>query len=256
MQFSIGSKINSGRFANVYIVTKNGKEYAAKLLPKHRIDIPDAKNQKMIEREIHNHKLVNGHPNIVRLEEVVEDWGNHYLIEELCDGDLQNVMDSNMRMSDALKKKVLKDCLRGLLACHKAGFIFGDLKPANVLVSDNFKLCDFGSTDNVTDLYTGSTCIRGTPIYMAPETVVYGQPHGQLADMWSLGMMAYVLFYNRYPYDIECSHKELIEQMRDVEICYSGKVPAGSEEFIRKCLEADVYKRLKPTEALASEFLS
>ena len=82
MQYSIGNNINEGRFGRVYQVKKDGKIYAAKVLPKHRITIPDHKNFAMIRREITNHKKVSGHPNIVQLIDVVEDWGNYYLIQE------------------------------------------------------------------------------------------------------------------------------------------------------------------------------
>lgn len=254
MQYSIGSKISNGRFASVYKVSKDGKKYAAKLLPKHRIDISDIHNKDMIRREIENHRFVNGHPNIVRLEDVVEDWGNYYIIQELCETDLQHVLDTKI-LCDEEKKIILKDCLKGIIACHEAGFIFGDLKPSNILISEKYKLCDFGSTDNVDGLYEGSSNHRGTPLYMAPEMVIYKKTHGKLIDMWALGMLAYVLFYEKYPYNIECTYKELIRQIRDVKISYMEKVSAGAEDFIRKCLEVDVYKRLTPQDALLEEFL-
>lgn len=256
MQYSIGSKINCGRFANVYTVKKDGKTYAAKVLPKHRIDIPDARNFAMINREINNHKKVNGHPNIIRLVEVVEDWGNFYLIEECSDkGDLAQYIDENVP-SDETIRRVLKDCLAGITRCHEAGFIFGDLKPSNILLFDSgFKLCDFGGTDAAKDMYTGSKNVRGTPVFLAPETFVYKKEHGFIADMWSLGMLAYVMFFYRYPYDVDCTQGQLIEQIDSVDICYSGKIPAEAEDFIRRCLVKDARGRMTPAEALSHPFL-
>lgn len=257
MQYSIGSKINSGRFAHVYTVHKNNKTYAAKLLPKHRIDIPDAKNFAMINREINNHKKVNGHPNIVQLVEVVEDWGNFYLIEEYCEkGDLAGMIE-RQKLDDKTIKQVLIDSLHGIKKCHDAGFIFGDLKPANILVGNDskFKLCDFGGTDAAHGLYSGSAVIRGTPIYLAPESFVFRQDHGFIVDMWSLGMLAYVMLYDRYPYDVDCTQHELIEQVKSVEIDFVGKIPGDAEDFVRKCLEKDALKRLTPEDALKHPYL-
>lgn len=257
MQYSIGSKLNCGMFANVYTVKKDGKTYAAKLLPKHRIDIPDSRNFAMINREIKNHKKVNGHPNIVNLIDVVEDWGNFYLIEEYSEkGDLSQYINNNV-LTESTIKHVLKDCLLGIMRCHEAGFIFGDLKPSNILLFENgYKLCDFGATDTAKDMYLGSKNIRGTPVYLAPETFVYKKEHGFIVDMWAIGMLAYVMFFYKYPYKIDCTHKELIEQIDKTDICYSDKIPAKAEDFIRKCLVKDSYHRMTPKEALSHPFLT
>jgi serine/threonine protein kinase len=258
MQYSIGSNIECGCYGQVYKVKKNGQVYAAKVLPKHRILVADHKNLAHIQREIHNHKKVNGHPNIVKLVDVVQDWGNYYLIEEYCSrGDLKKYINEN-KVAEHTAKKIIIDCLHGLLACHKAGFIFGDLKPSNILVSDdnNFKLCDFGASDKANDLYSGCDKVRGTPIFLAPEAIIYKQNHGFISDMWSLGILAYLLMYDHFPYKIECSPSEFLYHLKTNDISYSyQEISPIAEDFIRKCLEKDALKRMSPEEALKHEFL-
>lgn len=260
MQYSIGNKINSGRFGNVYRVNKDGNIYAAKILPKHRIDIPDHVNSTMIQREINNHKKVNGHHNIVKLFDVIEHWGNFFIIEEYCEkGDL-NELINRKHVENEIVKKILKNCLEGLIACHQAGFIYGDLKPANILVDDhdNFKLCDFGGSDYARDLYTGSKHIRGTPAYIAPETYVFNKEHGFISDMWSLGVIAYILLYERYPFDVEnkITAKEFKLQVLKNEIKYEHIIDKEAEDFIRRCLQKEADKRMTPMDALNHPFLA
>lgn len=261
MQYSIGTKIKSGRFGNVYRVKKDGQLYAAKLLPKHRVDIPDKQNYAMIQREINHHKKVNGHANIVKMIEVVEDWGNYFIVEEYCQrGDLEGYMNRN-DIDMMLAKQILRDCLRGLIACHKGGFIYGDLKPANILIGANmvFKLCDFGSTDGAADLYSGSIHVRGTPAFLAPESYVHHSDHGFITDMWSLGILAYVLLYQRYPFDLpaKCSAAEFKHTLMNCEIVFDDSV-VGKEacDFMKLCLQKDSRKRLTPDDALKHPFLS
>lgn len=256
MQYSIGNDINEGRYGRVYQVRKDGKTYAAKVLPKHRIDLPDFRNHAMIKREIANHKKVNGHPNVVKLVDVVEDWGNFYIVQEFCDkGDLSQELYKRQLPPDT-SKNVLRDCLKALDTCHQEGFIFGDLKPENILLGENnFKLCDFGSSDNARDMYTGSTTLRGTPAFLAPESIVYKKDHGFIIDMWSVGILAYMLLYDKLPYDVNCDQKGLVAQMLEHEIEYTGKLPEYGEDFIRKCLEKDVMRRMTCKEALKHPFL-
>lgn len=261
MQYSIGTKIKSGRFGNVYRVKKDGHIYAAKLLPKHRIDTSDKMNTSMIQREINNHKKVNGHPNIVKFVEVVEDWGNYFIIEEYCQrGDLENYMNRNA-IDMMLTKHIVKDCLRGLHECHKKGFIYGDLKPANILIGNDmiFKLCDFGSTDGADNLYKGSVHVRGTPAFLAPEAYVYNLEHGFIVDMWSLGMLTYVLLYHRYPFDLpkKCSAAEFKQTLMNCDIVFDESVIGRDAcDFLRRCLQKDMMKRLTPEDGLKHPFIN
>lgn len=261
MQYSIGTKIKSGRFGNVYRVKKDGQVYAAKLLPKHRIDIPDKANLSMVQREINHHKKVNGHTNIVKMFEVVEDWGNYFIVEEYCRrGDLECYLNKNT-VDVSLAKTILKDCLNALVECHKAGFIYGDLKPANILIGNDmqFKLCDFGSTDGAHDLYSGSIHVRGTPAFLAPEAYVHHSDHGFIVDMWSLGVLGYVLLFQRYPFDlpVRCSAAEFKQTLMHCDIQLDETVIGKSAcDFLNLCLQKDPLKRLSPEAALDHPFLT
>ena len=259
MQYTIDSRINSGKFGTVYKVQKDGKYFAAKILPKHRIDMPKHRNSDMIKREIDHHKRVNNHSNIVKLIDVVEDWGNYFLIEDFCEkGDLDEYATNKLNIDDI--KRVIKDCLNGLIACHKAGFIFGDLKPSNILVDDCFKLCDFGSSHQANDLFSGCIHLHGTPAFLAPECYVHRLDDGFISDMWSLGILAYLLLYEKYPYDIEmhCSSQEFKNIVNNSEIKYEKNkitIDTSIEDFVKKCLQKDPKLRLTPENALEHQFL-
>jgi len=221
-RFYLEKVINSGRYGQVYMATNigNGRYYACKMLPKKRHDLSDFKNKMMIDNEIRNMNKVQVHKNIVRLEEVLEDEENVYLIEELCGGGAYEGGGGG----DQHMKGFVGDVIDAVAHCHEQDIIFGDLKLGNIIFSIEdqcYKLTDFGSSVAVDSFSKEGFLKSTTPVIAAPELLT-SDVVTFAYDVWGIGILT------RYVYQ-HSSHK------RNEDI----------EEFIRMCLETDPSKRMK-----------
>jgi serine/threonine protein kinase len=132
------------------------------------------------------------HPAIVNLFDVgIEDSGIAYLVMEHIDGrTLQQVLsESPVPWPRACSWAA--DLASALGCAHRCGIIHGDVKPANIMVTEDghVKLSDFGIARFATQV-SGSGRIMGTPAYLAPEQIL-GQPHSTKSDLFSLGIVLY-----------------------------------------------------------------
>ena len=147
---------------------------------------------------------------------------------------------------------------------HEAGLIHRDLKMENIMVemtsngdgSSNIvcKVTDFGFAC-VIEPGSNLSLTVGTPLYMAPE-IVKGQEYGQKVDIWSLGVIVYVMLTSQFPYNAR--KKELIYQKvasrkehpsyTPLDRYYEDGRPA--KDFIVRCLEKDPKKRWSTSQLL------
>jgi serine/threonine-protein kinase len=146
------------------------------------------------------------HPNVVDIHSIVEDLSGVYLIFEYIDGrDLHSVLSERSRLSVAETKAILKQVCSGLDYAHHHGVVHRDLKPGNIMVTEQglVKVMDFGISRHALDAVgplspaeRATAC--GTPDYMAPE-----QEDGQIrkeSDVFSLGAMLYEMTTGRRVY--------------------------------------------------------
>ncbi|KAI8550209.1 hypothetical protein RHMOL_Rhmol06G0087200 [Rhododendron molle] len=178
-KYEVGRTIGEGTFAKVKFAqnTETGGSVAMKVLD--RSTIFKHKMVDQIKREISIMKLVR-HPNVVRLHEVHRG-----------------------RLSEAEARKYFQQLIDGVDYCHSKGVYHRDLKPENLLLDSqgNLKISDFGLSalpgDGVSLLRT--TC--GTPNYVAPEVLSHKGYDGAVADVWSCGVILYVLMAGYLPFD-------------------------------------------------------
>lgn len=142
------------------------------------------------------------HPSIVNLFDVgVEETGLAYLVMEYINGrTLQQVLsDSPVPWPRACSWAA--DLAAALGRAHSAGIIHGDLKPANIMVTEagEIKLSDFGIARFATQV-SGSGRIMGTPAYLAPEQIL-GEPHSSRSDLFSLGIVLYYMLTGAPAFD-------------------------------------------------------
>lgn len=139
------------------------------------------------------------HSNIVRVLTVEQGKSLSLVTMELCSATLQNRLDET-----SLKKGericVLRDVVSALNFCHDAGIVHADVKPKNILMTEDgrAKLTDFGSSVLIGDLQDTTPCY-GTPGYMAPE-VLKGDTPTPAADMYSVGIVAWQMLSRTLPF--------------------------------------------------------
>lgn len=250
--------INSGRYGTVYKGFDHtcGQFRAVKVLPLKRHDVDDNKNQRMIENEISNMRRLNGCPNIVSLVDVECDNENMYMIQEYCGGSTLHEMMISKTLSNADRVTALKNVTAAINACHNKGIIYADLKPSNIIsvldVSPNieFKLIDFGAS---VDTQSSNASINmATPLFAAPE--LFSEGHASFPfDVWSLGVLAYMLMCNEHPF---FKNNQFTVRMFQQPLVFSDDFQCqDARDFIEKALQKDPGKRPKTHELLAHPFL-
>ncbi|KXS19284.1 Pkinase-domain-containing protein [Gonapodya prolifera JEL478] len=188
-----------GSFGVVRLATnrQNGRLCACKIVSK----TPGATAiMEQLHREIEILKRVSSHPHIVELVEVFESPKKVHLVMEYCQGgELLNRMRQKPLFTEDDVRIIITRLSDALAFLHRRGIVHRDLKPANILLSDvdpldpwNLKVSDFG-LGTFNDASSTVDTAAGTPYYMAPEVLENSLGYSQQCDVWSMGVMFYLL---------------------------------------------------------------
>lgn len=199
--------LNEGTFGFVQLATDTRKNelVAIKFLER------GAGVNKSVLREILNHRLCVVHPNIVQFKEVFLT-PNHLAIvmEFAAGGDMFEYVIRNKAPNhgEGLKEDDARGFFQQLLIalefCHELGIANRDIKLENTLLDGakprpNVKICDFGYSKNEF-VDSRPKTVSGTPDYIAPEVLLHDQYDGKKADIWSCGVMLYVMLTGVLPF--------------------------------------------------------
>ncbi|XP_026734811.1 serine/threonine-protein kinase par-1-like isoform X1 [Trichoplusia ni] len=241
--YELEKTIGTGNFAVVklatHVITKS--KVAIKIIDKSRLDDD---NLKKTFREIAIMKKLR-HPHIVRLYQVMESSHTIYLVTEYApNGEIFDHLVSRGRMSEPEAARAFAQMVAAVGYCHANGVVHRDLKAENLLLDKNMniKLADFGFSNEYT---AGSPLATwcGSPPYAAPELFEGRQYDGPKADIWSLGVVLYVLVCGALPFDGSTLH-----ELRNVVLSGKFRIPyfmsQDCEHLIRHMLIVEPEKRL------------
>lgn len=204
------------------------------------------------------------HPNIVRLHEIFETDDNLYLIMELCTGGelLDRLHKQDRHCFNEMEViPMVKTMIEVVKFCHDHHIVHRDLKLENFLFENNepdaeLKLIDFGLSRYYHD-YTKMTRPVGTPYYVAPE--VLNGSYTRDCDMWSMGVITYMLVSGRPPFYGKDDH-ETLQKVRSGIFDFSAPsfdfVSDIAKDFISKLLQKDTAHRLSACDALKHPWLN
>ena len=204
-RYRIEVEIANGGMAEVYRAFDEAeqREVAIKLIKKEFCE--DREYIRRFEREV-NAVLSLEHPNIVRAYDFGVCDGRHYLVMELVEGHtLKDLLETKGRLSQRRACYIACKVLDALSCAHENGYVHRDVKPQNVLISNNnedIKLTDFGiakSRQRVTNTFD-STKVIGSVEYMSPEQV-NGEAVTEKSDLYSVGIMLYEMLTGKPPFD-------------------------------------------------------
>ena len=143
-------------------------------------------------------------PHVVAIHDVIEEDGHPWLVmEHVRSRSLQRILEQDGPLSPRQTAQIGLDVLSAIEVAHAAGIVHRDVKPANVLVSDDGRasLTDFGiATTTEEATLTAQGAVLGSPSYMAPE-LARGGPPSPAVDLWSLGATLYTAVEGRTPFD-------------------------------------------------------
>ena len=143
------------------------------------------------------------HHNVVKVQDVVEDSGDHWIVMELLTGrTLADALTSDGPLPTAEVRRIALHLVDALRAVHRAGLVHSDVKPANVQLCDDGRvvLMDFGIATAIDDEQTlSSEAMAGSPAYMSPERA-RGDAVGPASDLFSLGATLFAAVEGRSPF--------------------------------------------------------
>lgn len=179
------------------------------------------------------------------------------MMEYLKGGDLFNYLEKrDFTITEAKARDLTHSISTGLYYLHSFGIAHRDLKPENILMTDDTddaepKLVDFGLSKIIGPSEKCNDPF-GTLSYVAPE-VLLQKPYDKSVDLWSLGVIIYLLLSGTLPFDDD-DDREIARQTIHDEVDFSyhvwKKIGADVKQMIKKLLEKDKDKRMKLEEVL------
>lgn len=202
-----------------------------------------------IKREISIMKMIR-HSNVVNLLEVLASKTKIFIVLELVTGgELFDKIVAEGRLKEPEARFYFTQLINGVEYCHGQGICHRDLKPENLLLDDklNLKISDFGLSnfytapvDESNPVLLHTTC--GTPNYVAPEVLLDKGYDGKKADVWSMGVILYVLMAGYLPFDEE-NISDLFRKIQNAEYTMPRWFSKEGSDLVRCILNPDPEKR-------------
>uniref|UniRef100_A0A7S3DLU1 Protein kinase domain-containing protein n=1 Tax=Palpitomonas bilix TaxID=652834 RepID=A0A7S3DLU1_9EUKA len=231
---------------------------------------------------------LTGHKNIIKLKEILQDARGLYIIMELAEGgDLFDRIEAKLiQTREGFSEEELRNAVasiaRALVHLHRRDIVHLDLKPENIIYNrkgpdGDLKLCDFGFATIVKE-EEALRLARGTPQYVAPEVLLSKQRrdgthegglgehgYGTQADLWSLGVILFILVSGCFPFDSSnrnpaARQREILQKIKEyrdgnVRFPERGFIYPGARDLILKLLKRDPSERLTAKQVLQDEWI-
>ncbi|KAG7946682.1 hypothetical protein I3843_14G053400 [Carya illinoinensis] len=206
-KYEVGKLLGCGAFAKVYHArdVQTGQSVAVKVISKRKISATGTSClMSNIKREISIMRRLD-HPHIVKLIEVLATKTKIYFVMEFVKGGELFAKVAKGRFTEDLSRRYFCQLISAVGYCHSRGVFHRDLKPENLLVDENgnLKVSDFGLSamnDHIRhDGLLHTLC--GTPAYVAPEILAKKGYDGAKVDVWSCGIVLYVLNAGYLPFN-------------------------------------------------------
>ncbi|KAL1329302.1 hypothetical protein AAHE18_12G031200 [Arachis hypogaea] len=230
--YELGRTIGEGSFAKVKIARNvdNGQSAAIKILVKNQI-VKHPRMMEQLKKEISTMKMVQ-HPNVIKIYEARKG-----------------------RLEENEARSYFHQLINAVDYCHSRGVYHRDLKPENLLLDkkDILKVSDFGLSTFVQreDKLLHTTC--GTPNYVAPEVIHNGGYDGSASDIWSCGVILFVLMAGYLPFD-EPNQIALFRKIEKAEYVFPPWFSKEAKKLLTRILDPNPLTRIKISEILQDEW--
>jgi len=261
-------QLGEGAFGSVFSAKHvlTSEERAIKQIPKS--DIQD--DMKFVHTELEA-MLKLDHPNIIKFYEFFEDDRMLYMVTEICsDGDFSDLGNS---INDPQEIRLLfRDMMMGVAYCHDLGIAHRDLKFENCLVSKMgqvrrvAKIIDFGLAairqpgDKVGQWLNDQL---GTRYFVAPEVIDDRTRYGVLCDLWSAGVMIYIVLTDEHPFAVDAMSLDTVPLFRKIlngrlrtEPMDYANIDKSARDLVTKMLVKKPEGRITAQKALSHPWLS
>jgi len=256
-KYEVKQKVGKGKFGLVKLgLNKETKKpVAIKIMAKKNMDKSDMEFAK-VEIDI---LKIGQHPNIIKLYDVFENENYIYIIMEYCSGgDLLSYFEHyEYELPETKVCEIIHKLSMAIYYLHSYGIVHRDLKPENILMTDltissDIRLLDFGlskivgSDEKCTEPY-------GTLSFVTPE-VLQGKPYDKSVDLWSIGIITFLLLCGYLPFDDKHSEREIARQTIQDPVPFDDKIwskySPESKVFVNGLLQKRPEKRYTIKEVL------
>jgi calcium/calmodulin-dependent protein kinase I len=260
--------IGTGKFSEVFLCWRKNapeKRYALKVINTRN---DDHVSLTRIYEEIDILRILGNHPSIIQLVDVDDtpELNRIRVVAELCEGgELYDRIQSKQFYPEQQAKVLVRNLLEAVAYIHSKGIMHRDLKPENILLASkhsdtDIKISDFGLARLSKDYprrLPRSHSICGSDFYLAPE-VIKQEEYGREIDIWSVGVVAYVLLSGSLPFFHNVLHK-LYRQIMERDLSFADErwknVSKGAQDFILRLLQVRAGDRLTAEQALNHPWL-
>uniref|UniRef100_A0A8C7DC55 SNF-related serine/threonine-protein kinase n=1 Tax=Oncorhynchus kisutch TaxID=8019 RepID=A0A8C7DC55_ONCKI len=242
--YDLDKTLGRGHFAVVKLARHvfTGEKVAVKVIDKSRLD-PVARAH--LFQEVRCMKLVQ-HPNVVRLYEVIDTQTKLYLILELGDGgDMYDcIMKHDGGLTEEVAKRYFAQIVHAISYCHQLHVVHRDLKPENVVFFEKqglVKLTDFGFSNKFQPGENLATSC-GSLAYSAPEILLGDEYDAPAVDIWSLGVILFMLVCGHPPFQ-EANDSETLTMIMDCKYTVASHISSACRDLIDCMLQRDPKRR-------------
>lgn len=251
--YQIVKTLGEGSFGKVklaYHVT-TGQKVALKIINKKVLAKSDMQGR--IEREISYLRLLR-HPHIIKLYDVIKSKDDIIMVIEYAGNELFDYIVQRDKMSEKEARRFFQQIISAVEYCHRHKIVHRDLKPENLLLDEhlNVKIADFGLSNIMTDgNFLKTSC--GSPNYAAPEVISGKLYAGPEVDVWSSGVILYVMLCRRLPFDDE-NIPVLFKNISNGVYTLPKFLSPGAASLIKKMLIVNPLNRISILEIMQHEW--
>ncbi|KIH98805.1 serine/threonine protein kinase [Streptomonospora alba] len=250
-RYHVEARVASGGMATVYVARdlRLDRRLACKVM--HASLAEDPSFVRRFINEAHSVAKLS-HPNVVQVYDQGADLGHVYLAMEYVPGKtLRDMLNERGRLAPADALGVISPVLAALGAAHQAGLVHRDVKPENVLLTEDgrVKVADFGLARAVESSQQGNTrtgAVMGTAAYLAPEQIEQGAADAR-TDVYAAGIMLYELLTGSQPHTgdtpIAIAYQHVNEDVPRPSRTVAG-VPPQVDTLVTRATERDPSYRL------------
>lgn len=254
--YDLGEKLGHGQFGTTFLCVEKatGKKYACKSIAKRKLLTPE--DVEDVRREIQIMHHLSGNPNVIAIKAAYEDSVAVHVVMELCSGgELFDRIVKQGHYSERQAAELARTIVRVVEACHALGVLHLDLKPENFLFVNEkedspLKIIDFGLSMFFKPGQMFSDIV-GSPYYVAPEVLL--KCYGQEADIWSAGVIIYILLTGVPPFWGE-SEQEIFDEVLRANIDVTSdpwpNISEDAKDLVRRMLVREPRARLTAHEVL------
>ncbi|CCH44631.1 carbon catabolite-derepressing protein kinase [Wickerhamomyces ciferrii] len=254
-KYQIIRTLGEGSFGKVKLAyhLTTGQKVALKII--NRKTLAKSDMQGRIEREISYLRLLR-HPHIIKLYDVIKSQDEIIMVIEYAGKELFDYIVQKGKMKELEARRFFQQIISAVEYCHRHKIVHRDLKPENLLLDDslNVKIADFGLSNFMSDgNFLKTSC--GSPNYAAPEVISGKLYAGPEVDVWSCGVILYVMLCGRLPFDDEFI-PALFKKISNGVYTLPNYLSEGAKNILTKMLVVNPLNRITIHEIMQDEWFT